>query len=481
MRLRDIIDYYSRDDVQQALLGVARDREVVGVFRNGSFAKRPNTIIYPQDIVAMIRQGVQEFHCSLERWSQPMALRQENYNDLRKGWDLILDIDCKLFEHSKVATRVMIDALKAHDVKDFSVKYTGGKGFHIGIPWESMPKEVNYKSTVKQFPDLARIIGDYLRDFTKETLKNELLKICGNDPIKLAEQAGVDIKDIAQKKRRSVVDPYVFVKSRNKIAPQKKNIETDEIDISKIANIKPISDLDSVLISPRHLFRMPYSLNKKSFLVSVPLKPRDLESFEKESANPGDVKPILGFLDEGQPGDAEMLVGEAVDWSTKKRVEKKRVKSEFVSPQYRLSKETFPPCIDNILKGLQDGKKRSVFILTNFLSSAGWSTENMEKLLVEWNQKNSPPLRDNYIRTHVRWYQGRLRAGQKKLPPPSCSKEGYYVSIGVCKPDTTCGGQVKSIKNPLNYAMKKDDIKKTKYKSKGKSKSTRRAKPIYIQ
>ena len=90
----------------------------------------------------------------------------------------------------------------------------------------------------------------------------------------------------------------------------------------------------------------------------------------------------------------------------------------------------------------------------------------MEKLLIEWNQKNAPPLRDNYIRTHVRWYQGRLRAGQKKLMPPSCAKEGYYVSIGVCHPDNM-------------IAMEKADVKKRKHKSKGKGKG-RKPKPIYI-
>ncbi len=73
MRLKDVVDYYSREDIQKALLRTAKDREVVGVFRNGSFSKRPNTIIYPQDIVSMMRQGVVEFHCSLEWWSQPMA------------------------------------------------------------------------------------------------------------------------------------------------------------------------------------------------------------------------------------------------------------------------------------------------------------------------------------------------------------------------------------------------------------------------
>ncbi|MCK4714138.1 MAG: hypothetical protein KAT35_01065, partial [Candidatus Aenigmarchaeota archaeon] len=68
----DILEYYSRQDVQDALLQLGKDREVIGVFRNGGFGSRPNVILYPQDIVAMARSGVAEFHSSLERWSNPM-------------------------------------------------------------------------------------------------------------------------------------------------------------------------------------------------------------------------------------------------------------------------------------------------------------------------------------------------------------------------------------------------------------------------
>ena len=60
-----------------------------------------------------------------------------------------------------------------------------------------------------------------------------------------------------------------------------------------------------------------------------------------------------------------------------------------------------------------------------------------------------------------------MRSGQEKKPPPSCSKEGYYESIGVCTPDTVCGGSSKNIKNPVNYPFRKMEKGKPKGKRKG--------------
>jgi DNA primase large subunit len=37
---------------------------------------------------------------------------------------------------------------------------------------------------------------------------------------------------------------------------------------------------------------------------------------------------------------------------------------------------------------------------------------------------------------------------KEKIMPPNCDNEGYYINIGVCKPDNLC----KKIKNPVQYA-----------------------------
>jgi hypothetical protein len=436
MNLKNIHDYYSREDVQKALLGFGKDREVVGVFKNGNFGSRPNTILYTQDIVEMVRSGIVEFHSSIEHWSQPMALRQDNYNELRNGWDIVLDLDCKATEHGKEAARALCWGLEKHGIKSYSVKFTGGKGFHIGIPWQSVPESINYKPSAGLFPDVPRNIGLYLREYIREKFEKLLLKRW--NPEDLAKQVGKPLGKIITE---TGIDPYQIV------------------------------DIDPILISPRHLFRMPYSLNKKTWLVSIPIKPADIESFEREQARPEKVKKLMGFLDGAEAGEAELLIAETLDWMHASRAaEDKGRRMKMAEIQSPVTPEYFPPCVQNILKGLADGKKRSIFVLINFLSSLKWKYEDIENLMLEWNRKNSPPVRENYIRGQVRWHSSR----NQPKPPPACNKDGWYGDFGVCQPDNMCGGQEKTIKNPVRYPLKKMGIGRSQQDKKAGSKKPRR-------
>lgn len=420
MNLKEIYAYYSRPDIQEFFMRFSKNREVVGVFDSGSYSTRPNTLFYPSDILAMVKGGSVEFHCSIERWSQPMQLKSDNYGSLRIGWDVVFDLDCELFEHGKIAAKVLSWALEKHGIKGYWLKFTGGTGFHVGIPWESLPKTIDYEPSVGMFPELPRNIGYYLKEYIREKLERELLKAYQME--QLAEQVKKPLGEISDP--RSVLDPFKIV------------------------------ELDTVLISPRHLFRMPYSLNKNTFLASLPVKPEELDAFRREDANPlkHEIKVRGELLNPASSNEAETLILQAIDWFVRKtkREERKAIYREAVTDA--VPKELFPPCIKNILEGLPDGKKRSLFILSSFLRSVNWGWPDIEKLIFEWNQKNSPSLRDNTIRGHIRLHK--MRKGEL-FPPPGCQNPGWYESFGVCRPDSFCGGPAKTIKNPMNYAFRK--------------------------
>jgi len=420
-----IWNYYSKKDVQEALLEVAKNREVVGVFSNGNFGKRPNVLMYPDDIIEMVKEGVVSFHGSVERWSNPMALEsgmiKQEMDRIRIGWDLIIDPDCPDFEIAKLTVKIILDALKDHSINNYSVKFTGGKSFHIGIPFEVFPEKVNLVETVSLYPDLPQKVIEYLKDYVKERVKEEILAL--DNPLAIAERVKKSITEITDKDGLS---PFRVVQ------------------------------IDSMLVSPRHMFRLPYSLHESSLLVSLPVDPSRLDKLSKDDAKPQRVKVENKFLirEEGLK-EASPLVIEALDWAEKHKIVEEKV--PYTGPKMRVklikNKKFFPPCVLKILNGLTDGRKRSVFILANYLRNMGWDWDKVEKEVLAWNEKNKPPLPSRYIRTQLRWHKRQRR----NLLPPNCLNENFYVSMGVHLPDELCKGGTKkvTIKNPVNYPFRK--------------------------
>jgi hypothetical protein len=413
-----VISYYSREDVQRALLEAAKNREVVGVFRNKAFGKRPNMLQYPTDIVQMVREGVVSFHGSVERWSNPMSLRTEmskvELDGLRIGWDMLFDVDVKDFEMAKVATNQVVEALRDHGIANLSLKFTGGSSFHLCVPFEALPPTINFKPTARQYPEVFEKVVGYVKSYVRDQLREELLAL--DNPLNLAGRVNKTIDEIIGE---AGIDPFKLI----------------SLDV----------------FGSRHLFRLPYSLHESSFLVSLPLKASELKGFRKEDASPERARVRERFLVPSTSlHDAEGLVVEALDWASRHRVEKPLPKPIKPLPKLRFIPEKFyPPCIHTILKGLSDGRKRSVFILINFLRNMGWGWEKIEKKLVEWNEKNYTPLRTAYLRTQLRWHMQQKR----NILPPNCDNPNFYRDFGVCQPDSICEGM--RIKNPLTYPFRR--------------------------
>jgi len=422
-------NWYSRESVLRALLEVARNREVVCVYRDGRFGKRPDVIQYPQDILQDVAEGTIAFHGSVERWSHPMkldvGLKKPDLDSLRSGWDIFVDPDVEDFEIAKVTVKQIIEAFKDHGISSYSIKFTGGKGFHIGIPFESLPEKINLKQTQTLYPEVLQKIVEYIKWYIKDSLKEEILALDS-------------LKNISERVRKK------------------------KSDITSKDGIEPFKIISMDIFGSRHLFRLPYSLHEKTLLVSLPVKPKEIDKFEKEHASPQKVKIEERFLaPKVALHDAEALVVEALDWASKFMVKAKEKlpRPRRILKMRNIPEEFFPPCIKNwILKGLADGRKRSLFILINFLRNMGWDLEKLEKRISEWNEKNYPPLRANYLRTQLRWH---LRQSRNLLPP-NCNNELFYVTMNVCHPDKICKGGTKRIviKNPVNFPFRKLRIKK---------------------
>ncbi|MBU5688633.1 MAG: hypothetical protein KQA41_00180 [Candidatus Aenigmarchaeota archaeon] len=408
----EILNYYSRKDVQKAILEIAKNREVVGVYGNGSFDRRPNVIAFEDDIIQMVKKGVVAFHCSLERWSNPMRLGNDmtlsQINELRIGWDFVIDPDCPSFELSKIGVKHIIEFFEEHRLRCYSVKFTGGKGFHIVIPFEAFPKRLNNKPINELYPELPKAIIEYMKDSIEDELRGSIL-----DKYSLKEVA-----EMVGKNQEELI-------TENKFDPFKAII------------------IDSGLISSRHLFRMPYSLHEKNHLISLPVD--DIDSFQKEDASINRLKQVSSFFKLPEKAEAISLVIEAVDFAKKIEPIIKKEYSEKRREKY-FNKDQFPPCIKKLLQGgMSDGRKRGLFILITFLRNAGWTWEQIETEILEWNNKNKP-LPARYINSQLKWFKQQ----KKDLLPPNCDQQ-VYKDLGLY-----CGEEMhKDIKNPLNYLYKK--------------------------
>lgn len=501
--------FYSRKDVQKAIFDFCKGRETVPKYFEG-FGKRPQCLDYPTEVLTLARNGATSFHCSEERWNDIMSIGSDSItdlSDLRSGWDLLIDIDSKYFEVAKYAAVSIIESLENHGVGNIGVKFSGNKGFHIIVPWEAFPQEINGEKTSSLFPSLPRAIVSYLMDNCKDKLE-EYLKADGELWNSLKGSKGVsmgvrceDCKNLAsayylinlscpacgtgQELRRSLEEvessdkDSSFSNGKKRKCVQcsspvvesfkKKVYYCDEskcnnkrASITSLTNPSAFSSealpdiyeqlgLDVVLVSPRHLFRAPYSLHEKTSLVSVVIDKSRVLEFKHSDANPLGII-IKDFLPVSTSGEARGLVVNALDWLAKTDKDKSSYKGassltgkkDFKEVVIDRSKLQYAPVIDSILKGLVDGRKRGLFILINYFKSLNFSQEEVSKIVIDWNKKNSKPLRDGYIKTQISW-----SFNQKKLLPPNYDKP-HYKGIGI----TPTAEELKS-KNPVSYTIRK--------------------------
>jgi hypothetical protein len=478
--------YYARKDVQDAIYNFCRNREVVPRYGEG-FGKRPDTLEYPSDIMQQAKKGATSFHCSEELWTRPLEIStemtKEQLDEMRDSWDLLIDIDCKWFDYAKLAAKSILKALSYSGVENVGIKFSGGKGFHIIIPWNSFPKQINDIETKKMFPDWARIVCGYLKEISRRLLEKEIRESgaefnrlndlhgfkcnhCGHmcESMHKLEffcnycKIGETIKIKEKNQERKCPQCSKIMKSINETEYYSCNkCKTNSLEnpdyfsslgnpnyFSSSIDIYQILGLDIVLVSSRHLFRTPYSLHEKTGLASIVITKQELENFQPSDADPLKVK-IRNYMPESKEGEARELLIQALDWYKEKiQNETKTNKTGKVYKEIEIdrSKIVYPPCIQCMLKGLKDGKKRSLFILISYLNSLNFSRQEIEEKITEWNAKNMPPLKQGYVDSQLSY-----AFKHKKIMPPNCDK--YYKDINICRPAALC----QKIKNPLNYTI----------------------------
>lgn len=537
----EVVEYYSRDDIAQEMVSSAQDREVGGRYYSGGFGKRPDVLMYPGDIKYMAKSGMSSFHFSVERWRNPKMLRagmaKKELDSLRIGWDLLLDLDPKDFRIGQIVGEGFIEWFKKQGFKNVDVKFSGNKGWHIAIPFESFGPDniLDDKPLKDHFPDSVKVLGEYLvKRVRAETdiiekvetrlkpdeynlLAGQLIfaweDVPGYDDNKLltylSELMNVRFTEKNTTIEKTSDDNHIVIKSGSKTIKisltendNVANIYTDRLrnqvkeilelgvhlydgkrdifaglkDPSKkwMKNNPPdpfnIVEVDTLLMTNRHMIRMPYSLHEKSWLVSVPLpyKRGAISQFEKnKDALPDRVRVVEHFLCERtEEAEAVSLFREAQKIAQERRVveierEHQRMEKALSEmPSEAIEPVHFPPCVKRALQGMDDGRKRMEFILEGFLRKSGWGWGQVEAQLLEWDVRNRPSLGEGFIKNHIRYGINRGR----DILPPNCRNTTFYKETGLCRPDVIC----KDIKNPISYPRISVKQKKRKKRDGGK-------------
>ncbi|MEK6928904.1 MAG: hypothetical protein AABW65_03035 [Nanoarchaeota archaeon] len=493
--------YYSNPKVQEAMIKFSVGREVVPKYFEG-FGKRPDIINYPSDIISLVDKGATSFHASEEIWNDPLQLSSEidtlRMNELRKSWDLLIDIDSSFLDFSKIATKLIIAALEHHGVKNYGIKFSGSRGFHIILSGNAFPEEYDGIEKKEMFPEWPRAISEYLSDYikieynkmaseilndfeslkqrinvSKEDLMQTYCVVCENNAKKdyIAKLScpichlEVQRKNFRETKRKlkclnekcgGILEikesvEYFYCETCKDKENEKISLNSDKHPESfeKIKGIsaEKIAKLDLVLVAPRHLFRMPYSLHEKTCLASIVIKKEQIDSFSPKDADPLKVQ-VIDYLPINKE-DGKKLLASALEWKKDKEYyEEKNERKKYANYEkinlQGIDESMFPKPIKKLLGGLKDGKKRGLFILITFFKSLGFSADYINSKIREWNKLNDPQLKEGYIKSQIDWHFRQ----KKQILPPNYENQNFYKDLNLLdeKPNA---------KNPISEVIRK--------------------------
>lgn len=358
--------YYSRPEIQQALLAFAPEREVVPRYFEG-FGKRPDILQYPSDIKGLVMKGATSFHASEERWKDPLALTTgnppEEMNANRKGWDLVLDIDSPFLDCSRIAAQLVIAMLEHFGIAHYGLKFSGSKGFHLIVPWEAFPAEYQGMRAHSSFPEWPKAITLFIMHYIRQDYNRRAADVLSN-VVALSERTRLTQEELLEVYCLSCTRPaqkgivcsvrcplcQLETEKRNPLGERRMRCITagcpgyfeqsekkdywfctqckdpthptlaldslrhpDRFDKQKQVSAAKVAALDVVLVSSRHLFRMPYSLHEKTRLASCVLTKEQLALFSPRDADPLTIQP-KPFLPSSLPGEAKHLLAAALEW-----------------------------------------------------------------------------------------------------------------------------------------------------------------------
>lgn len=509
--------YYSKPAVQQALLEFGAHREVVPRYGEGFGKRPDSLTYPSDIMNLVLKGATsfhaseEQWKDAMQLSTE---LSQTQLSELRSGWDLLIDIDSPYLDYSKIAAELIIEVFEKYGIESYGLKFSGNKGFHLILPWEAFPFSYRGESTSANFPEWPRAVVSFLfhtirpsynrkvaalginferikerTNRSKEELVETNCPNCGAKVIKgIVVTFECDrchtpvIRPNFKPTNRVLKCPDVVCPGHLELKEQKEFFKCESCGVSSLDkrdqsssrviyehkatlersfsdnfkeefSAEKLGALDLVLVSPRHLFRMPYSLHEKSGLASCVLTKEELELFSPKDADPLKLV-VRPFYKKAKPGEALSLLIDSLTWSEKARAaEKATIRStgqfEELNPD-QITEDMFPLPIKKLLLGIRDGRKRGLFIIITFLRSLNFSRTYVEDLVANWNTKNAVPLKEGYIKSQIEWHFRQ----QRKILPPNYANESFYKDLGLLETPPSAKNPVAEVARRLKQREK---------------------------
>jgi len=397
--------FEQKEEILNFLEKYCENREV-GI-RKGDYFQR--NIFFSREILEELfeKKSIFSVHNSIEYYP---SFDFENPN----FFDFIIDVDLSL-PLSIMFTKKLVDFFQEREIFPI-IKYSGNKGFHIILP--KIPVDERY-------PDFYRFVINSITKKVGYELAKELLEKIENEFHLLKsflEYFNINIKNRSFRNPKELIE-----KNKDKF----------------------IFNADAIVISRRHLIRSPFSINEKSknnfsgYLISaftsyelldeleekvykeIYIRKRIMEEYNMNKIN---IKENIKIFEEQlELYDIDIVRKFFSKYYDKYLVHKKieeeknRKKNGKKSIFIKRNKLTIPKSLKKILDiGVKDGRKRSIFILATFFSNNDGKEiipyEEFERMIIEWNQKNEPPLKEKELNTilkYIRKYWGKYKTPKK--------------------------------------------------------------------
>lgn len=156
--------------------------------------------------------------------------------------------------------------------------------------------------------------------------------------------------------------------------------------------------LDTAIYDRRRLFRLPNSINAKSGLYKVPITPQQLHEFSQEQMMEWAKEPrahsfiVPRYVPEAAAQFANIVRMQAP--------QKAKPKKKLEIPK---DKQPMLPCVDHLLRtSISKGSRnRTMVALASSIMQAGYTQEETEEIIEQWNTQNDPPVGAHELRTTV--------------------------------------------------------------------------------